>query len=260
MKKFLGLAKSRRSLLLVSAFAPICFGALLVGVGPSQPQGWKQSRLQSSAQKDIKIINEATSLDLTHQTTADNHLLIRVKNVSVKNLNGYVIEVNGTRITNDISSGDRVISSGQTDELEIPFNGPLTSLTVFAAMYADGSIEGDPVVVAELREWRSGLKKQLSRALSALDVTLNSPDVNSAMALDRLESQLSLQGDSVTVEPVSGRKNRDAMRANGAQDAEDTLDINIQTLRERLQRHGGSKQRERLLDLKARIERRIASL
>lgn len=245
MKTFLGIAKPRRSLLLASAFAPVCFGALMGGIGPSN--------LQSTTRSDIKIINKTTTLEVVSlQRTEHNHLVVQLKNVSSKDLNGYAVALKSGRITVDISSGDRVISPGQTDDLEIPFDSSPPDLTILAAMFADGSIEGDHVIAAELKEWRWGLKKQLTRALSLLEATLESSDVDNAMALDRLESQFSsLSLESDTASPHS---------AGGSQNARNTLRTEIQILRERRQRNGALMQRQRLLDLKDRIERRIASL
>lgn len=249
MKKLIGIVTSRRSLLLASAFAPMCLGVLIGGVGASRPQGVKPTRLQSTS--DIKINNKTTTLDVTLQTTANNHLLIRLRNVSSKDLNGYVVAVNDGRITADISSGDRVVTSGQTEELELPIRSSSMTLTILAAMFADGSIEADPLLKTELSEWRLGLKKELARGLTELDAILESPDVYTAQALDRLDSRLSLSLDSET---------GSSPLASGTRDARDSFNSAIQSLRERAQRHGTLMQRQRLLDLKGRIERRIASL
>lgn len=238
MKKFPGIAKRRRSLLLASAFAPVCFGIFIGGAGPSRPQPPPRS--------DIKIVNKTSTLEIVAlETTANGHLIIRFKNISSKDLNGFAVAVNGARITGDISSGDRFVSPGKTEDLEIPMTSSPPELTVLAAMFTDGNIEGDPAIAAELSEWRLGLKKQLIRALSDLETTLKSPDVDSAVALDTLEFQFSsLEPDS----PIESRN------------AGDTLNTEIQMLREKRQSQGAHMQRQHLLDFKGRIERRIASL
>lgn len=245
MKKFLGIIKTRRSLLLASAFTPVCLAMFAGGAGPSRPQ--------SPTRSDLKIINKTTTLDvISVHRTVYNLLVIQIKNVSTKDLNGYALAVNNSRITIDISSGDRVIAPGQTDDLQIPNDFSTPDLTILAAMFADGSIEGDRVIAAELREWRAGLKKELTRALSVLDAALESPDVDSGMTLDNLEGRFSSIGlESYPANPHS---------ASGSQDARNTLNTEIQILRERRKRNGTHMQRQRLLDLRGRIERRIASL
>jgi hypothetical protein len=216
MKKFLVIAKPRRFLLL-AAFAPLCVGMLIVA-GPSRPQ--------SATKSDFKIINKTSTLEvLSVQPTGNNMQVILLKNASSKPLNGYAVAASNGRITKDISSGDRVIAPGQSDELEIPIDLTRPDITILAAMFADGSIEGDEPVVVELREWRLALKKQLSRSLLVLDATLTSPDVDAEKALDRLESQFSsLDPESATESRLAG----------------DTLSTEIQMLREKRQRRGES--------------------
>lgn len=245
MKKAIRLAKSRRLLFLALAFVPMCFGVLIRGAEPLQPQ--------SAAKSDLKIINRTTSLEVVSVQPTDHNLLaIRLKNVSAKGLNGYAVSLKGGRITKDLSSGGRVISPGHTDDLEIPSDLSSSDLTILAAMFSDGSIEGDSIVAAELKEWRLGLKEELVRALSLIEKAMESPDVFELDALDRLESQLSSR-------PLeSGDAKRHSIE--GSEDARNTLKTELQILRDRRQRNGAHMQRQRLLDLKARIERRIASL
>ena len=238
------IAKPRGSVLVVSAIAPICLGLLLGGGGTFSRQ--------SPTKSDIKIINKTTTLELASiRATDHNHLVFVFKNLSSKDLNGYAIAVNGARITVDISSGDRAVNPGETDAIEIPGDSSPPQVTILAAMFADGSIEGDPVVVAKLKEWRLGLKKQLTRALSVLNETLESQDVNADAALDRLESQFSsfpLESDNAQAP------------SRGLRDGRDDLMTDIQMLRERRHRQGSLNQEKRLLELKGRIERRIARL
>lgn len=251
MKKVIGIVKTRRSLLLAWAFAPMCLGGLLGGIGPLQPRDVKPARLQSLSPSDIKVINKTTTLDVTLEIMANNHLLVRLRNLSPKNLNGYVVAVNEARITGDSSSADSVVSSGETSDLEIPINSSSMKVSILAAMFADGSIEADPVLKTELTEWRIALKKELARGLAELEAILGSADVYSTEALDRLESRLSLPPRSDTSYSYSDR---------GTKDARDSFYSDIQSFRERRQRNGSLMQRQRLLDLKGRIERRIASL
>jgi hypothetical protein len=121
----------------------------------------------------------------------------------------------------------------------------------FHSRPTDGSIEGDEASVTELKEWRSGLKLQLVRALLVLKSTLESPDVNTPEGLDKLESRLS---------SLSPESNGHPRAVSSSQDAKDNLITNLQIIRQRSQNHGTYRQRERLLELKERIERRIASL
>ena len=251
MRNVLGMMKPRKSLLIASVLALMCFGVLIGGVRRSERPSLEASLRQSLAQSDIKIINNITTLDATFQITANNHLLIRLRNVSSKNLNGFVVAVNEARIMDDSSNSESVVSPGETTELELPSRSASATVTVLAAMFTDGSIEAEPTLKTELTEWRKGLKEELARGLTVLNEILASPDVYSIKALDRLESRLSRPFNSDEKHSHSER---------GSKDARDSFYLDIQSLRERRERNGSLMQRQRLLDLKAHLERRIASL
>jgi hypothetical protein len=136
--------------------------------------------------------------------------------------------------------------------MEFPADYVRSEFTILAAMFADGSIEGDPATVIEPNQWRLGLKRRLTSALLVFEAALGSPDVNTPEALDRLESQLS----SLSLESDTAQSHS----ASGSRSARGDLINSIQLLRERLHRAGALMQRQRILELKAQIERRIASL
>ena len=251
MKRLIGTTKCRRSALLASALAPICFGVLLASAGQSRLQNLRNAPAETVYPHEIKIVNNTTSLDATFEITANNHLLLKLKNLSPRDMNGYVVTANGARITKEISIGDRFVSSGQSDEFEMPISSSSKTITILAAMFTDGTIEAEPVLKKELTEWRLGMKEELVRNLAALDEILSSPDVYSTEALDRLGSSLSLASDPDTVYSTS---------EIGARNVRETFKSQLQSLKERAQRNGNAMQRQRLVDLKSRIERRIASL
>ncbi len=245
MKRIFRIARSRRSLFLALAFFPLCFGILIRGAGPST--------LQSITRAD-QVANKTKTLEVVFvQPLDDNRILIRVKNISTKDLNGYEVDVRGhARITTDFSAGNAVIPPGGTHEFDLPAEYSLSNITILAAMFADGTIEGDSMAVTELKQQRLALKKKLTQALPLFEAALESPDVYTPEVLDRLESQLSsllLESDT------SPRHSTSQSRA-----ARDDLIDDVKRLRERRRRNGAHMQRQRLLDLKARIEKRIASL
>ena len=251
MKKISGVTKPRRPLFLASAFVPMCFGVLLVGLGPSRKEAVKPLQRQSLSASDVRIINRTTTLDVTVDATMGNRYVARLRNISPRDLNGYVVTVNGGRITADISNGDQVIAPGQTTELDLPVRSAPMTLTILAAMFADGHIEADAELKSELTEWRLGLKRELARGLVELNAIVDSPEVFTEEALNRLDSRLALPLESDTFQ---------SHLAEGTRSARHSFTSEIQSIRERAQRRGPALQRQRLLDLKGRIERRIASL
>lgn len=233
---------SQSSILVTFAFLLFCFGILIASGGR-----------QSLVRDQLKIINKTKSLEVVG-VRAENpdFFVIVLKNVSAFEINGFEINVqHHARIKGDTSIGGWVISPGATHDLTIPAQYVLSEITILAAMFADGDIEGDPATIRDLKQWRSGLKKELLRILPLLDRAIESPDVNSPEALDRLQSQISsLSSDSETQPGTT----------NELRDAKGDLFTELQSLRQRLERNGVQNQQKRLLELKTRIEKRIASL
>jgi len=95
----------------------------------------------------------------------DGRTRLRFKNISDKDLNGFVLSLaNLSQIELDTTTGDRVIAPGEVEEIVMPGPSPST-ITVLAVMYADGSLEGDQITVAQLRDRRAALKVELKRIL-----------------------------------------------------------------------------------------------
>jgi hypothetical protein len=124
------------------------------------------------------------------------------------------------------------------------------TVTLLAAMFSDGTIEAEPELKKELTELRLGMKEELVHNLAVLGEILSSPDVYSTKALDRIDADLSL-------------RNTDTVRSTsegGAQSAKNDLNSELKMLKQRQQRNGSAMQTQELLDLRGRIERRIARL
>ncbi|HKO43405.1 MAG TPA: hypothetical protein VJU84_08950 [Pyrinomonadaceae bacterium] len=233
------------SILVAVAFALFCFGMLIASGGqPSQ---------QSPVRAQLKIINKTKSIEVVEVRAEDpNFFIIVLKNVSVEDINGFEINVqHHARIKGDTSVGGWVIPPGATHELAIPVRYALSEIEILAAMFADGNIEGDPTAVKHLKQWRSELQKHLLRLLPLLERALESPDVNSLEALDRLESQISSLSSNPETQPGM---------TSGFEDAKSDLLTELRALRQRLERNGVQNQQKRLFELKNRIEKRIANL
>ena len=113
----------------------------------------------------IHLVNHTGALALVAQEVIDGRTRLQFKNISAKDLNGFVLGLANLRqIELDTTTGDRVIVPGEVQDIEIP--GPLPTITILAVMYADGSLEGDPITVAQLRDRRSALKAELKQKFS----------------------------------------------------------------------------------------------
>ncbi len=118
------IGKGRRWVALAVAF--FCFVVLFAGLG--------LSRLKSPGGRATRIFKDTQSLDIVGmETTPNGNLLVLFKNVSSRDINGFVLAIpNNGEITVDISGGDRVISPGATEDLQIPAGSEGPDITIRA--------------------------------------------------------------------------------------------------------------------------------
>ena len=181
----------------------------------------------------------------------DGRTRLQFKNISAKDLNGFVLDLpNQRQMEIDTTTGDRVIVPGEVQDLEIP--GPLPTITILAVMYADGSLEGDQITVAELRDKRSALKVELKRILGLVVAEAQSSDADIPGAFARLESSMS----KLSPTAAAGQ----TRQANALRVAKGDFANVLEVMRYRQERNAHLNQRELIRELKERIERRIAGL
>jgi hypothetical protein len=227
----------------------IVFGFLLACIALPFLFGGTPKKSPNTVGMAVRNDTQALQVD-AFDVTADGHLRLVLKNVSSKDVNGYVISFGDRyQVTNDLSSGDRVIAPGATDKLDFPTKDGLAGITITAAMFADGTVEGEPGIVQHLTLWRAELKSQLTRGLLLLNDAVDSPDTQSSQVLDRIESAFStLPSDT------PGIRSR-----GGLHYAQDSLMDELRDIRSRRARNPNLDQRRNLLELRERIKRRIAS-
>lgn len=119
-------------------------------------------------------------------------------------------------------------------------------------MYADGSLEGDQITVAQLRDRRSALKAELKRILGLVVAEAQSGDADVPGAFDRLESAMWKLPPTVA--------NGHTPQANAQRGAKEDVASLLEVMRHRQERNAHLNQRELIRELKERIERRIAGL
>lgn len=200
----------------------------------------------------IHFVNNTGALALVAQEVINGRTRLEFKNISAKNLNGFVLGLaNQGQIELDTSTGDRVIAPGEVQDIEIPGPSPST-ITILAVMYADGSLEGDQITVAQLRDRRSALKAELKRILGLVVAEAQSRDADIPGAFDRLESAMSKLPSTV----ADGH----TPQANAQRGAKDDVASLLEFMRHRQERNAHLNQRKLIQELKERIERRIAGL
>jgi hypothetical protein len=199
----------------------------------------------------IHFVNNTGALALIGQEVIDGRTRLKFKNISAKDLNGFVLGLANLRqIELDTTTGDRVIVPSEVQDIEIP--GPVPAITILAVTYADGSLEGDPVTVAQLRDRRSALKAELKRILGLVVAEAQSRDANPPGAFDRLASAMSKLPPTVA--------ERQTPQANALRGAKEDVANLLELMRHRQERNAHLNQRDLIRELKERIERRIAGL
>ena len=237
------LQHSRRLVVIISAV--FCVASLCVGIGLS---GFK-----SPNGPTMKVFRETEALELVAmEATTNGNLLVVFKNVSARDITGFVLAISGgAEITADTSTGDRVIAPQATQDLEIPAGSEVPEITIRAVMFADGDVEGNDITVGQVKQRRGALKRELKRGLALIRDAAGSPEAGSPAIFENLESAIS----NLEAHPSS-----QASRDIGLVDAKQDLVTAIRDVRVRQERHGYLKPRELLQELCDRIERRIATL
>lgn len=205
-----------------------------------------------STTTQVHLVNNTEGLALVTQEVIDGKTRLQFKNISAKDLNGLVLGLENQRqIELDTTTGDRVIVPGEVQDIEIPGPSPGT-ITILAVMYADGSLEGDQITVAQLRDRRSALKAELKRILGLVVAEAQSRDADTPGAFDRLESAMSKLPPIVAEEQTP--------QANSLRGAREDVANLVEFMRHRQERNAHLNQRKFVQELKERIERRIAGL
>jgi hypothetical protein len=231
--------------LVAITFAVLCVTTLFVGL--------TLSRLKSTDRRTMRVFRDTQALELVRmEATTNGNLLVVFKNVSARDINGFVLAIpGGGEVTVDTSTGDRVIAPQATEDLQIPAGSEVPDITIRAVMFADGDVEGNEITVAQVKQRRRALKRELKRGLELLRDAAGSADADSPAIFEKLESAIS----NLQIDP-SLQSSQDT----GLLEAKQDLATAIRDVRTRQERNGYLKQRERLKELCNRIERRIASL
>ena len=239
MNNHTSVLKARKWIVVVCAVAFACAAVVFATVS--------LSKFRPSQAPQIHVLNNTHGLELVAHETTGGRTRLEFKNVSAKDLTGFVLAVpNQGKVELDTSTGDRVISPGETQDIVIP--GHVPTITILAVMYADGTLEGNQTTVAELQKNRSALKVELRRMLGLIIAEAESREADTPGAFDRLESAIS------KLPPTHGDSTNALVGAKG------DLAALIDVMRTRQQRNAHLNQRDLIRQMKERIERRIAGL
>jgi hypothetical protein len=236
------LRNGRRSIAIT--FVVLCVAILFVGL--------TLSRSKSGNRRTPRVFRETQALELVEmEATTNGNLRVVFKNVSARDINGFVVALpGGGELTIDTSTGDRVVAPQATEDLQIPAGSEVPDITIRAVMFADGNVEGNALTVSQVKQRRGALKRELKRGLELIRDAAESAEADSPGIFDKLEAAIS----NLNVDP--SLRSQDT----GLLEAKQDLASAIRDVRTRQERNGYLKQRERLKELCNRVERRIASM
>ncbi|CAN5401080.1 hypothetical protein BH18ACI2_BH18ACI2_22350 [soil metagenome] len=242
---------SRSSLITLTILGLACCAFVWVFAGTSTP---------SDKRKDSQSINASPpSLNVVSSELQGNSLRLVLRNNTDKVINGFQIVVLGTRVQVELLNADepalQSLQPGETyeDSFRVSSNGQTEGVSVLAIVYEDGTSEGEPQYIKEIKETRIGQKKHLTRFLPLLAKSITDPSENESRLLEKLESDLQILQDSQDQDlPGNVRL--------GLHDERLRMEHNIQSIRRRQQKQGGADSKTALRNLKGKVEKKLVKL
>ena len=204
-----------------------------------------------------QIENKIQALQVVSIVPEGTDYILSLKNISDKSINGYSLAM-GSRSTldADLTTVGRVIAPGESFKERIPASNlqlssasaPLQpTITIMAVMFEDSTSDGNSSAIARHKARRAGAKGQLGNILPLIKATLNVPDSELPVALERLKERVA----SLSETPGNGLP---PASKSGLQSAKQDVLMMLQDLQ------GGSNIRAVLSKIKENLERRISKL
>lgn len=167
---------------------------------------WGTTRGQHSryGQNDAaRVENKTQSLQVLSISVADiagpgtPTLKITMLNISNKGIVDYVfLKKDGSTTTTSGATTGWWLAPGETDTFTMPVGPDEEVLTLSAVLSEDGTGEGNPQEVSEMKEYRAGVGKQFARLVPLLQRAKNAPQsARARVVLEDLKKQVSALPD-----------------------------------------------------------------
>lgn len=157
---------------------------------------WQRRKEQITAEK-LKIENRTKALTLVSVKvdTEDNSINIKLRNDYEETVTAYEVAVANTTVYAECLTGadyNDVIQPGSVNEQVYSLQPDVDKLgiKILAAIFENGTADGDPQYINEIRQYRSGMKMQRRHSLDLLKGTLDSDTNDIEFALANIEDQL----------------------------------------------------------------------
>jgi hypothetical protein len=135
-------------------------------------------------------------------------LHVTVSNVSDKGVVEYAfVRKDGSMMSTSGATTGWILAPGERDAITVPMSPNEGEVaTLFAALFDDGTGEGDPQEVTSMRDYRAGVARQFERATAIIRQKKNvRANAQAVAVLDELDKQLSELPEEPVSEAVSPR-------------------------------------------------------
>lgn len=230
--------------LLLAIIVTVCAGAILWPSGARAPQ--ESNR--------VSVANETSSLEVINLQRDGETIHLTLRNGYSKSITGFQVEVGRVTVQSELAGTDETFLPGALQEKYYPAqsNGAQESVRVLAVVFEDGTSDGHPVYVKQIKDKRLGEKTQLGRALPLVRKALESADADTE-ALDKLRNEM------LALKVEKGDNLSDDFSL-GLHDRKSHLIQQIEKLRHHPQSGTGVKTREQLTELKSQLEKTLSKL
>jgi hypothetical protein len=162
---------------------------------PPQKQNLR-NRVSNLRAEDIKVETSAPGLTIVSLMVRNNSLLVSLRNDYHKSITGYKIWNGvGTGYTEYLTgSEESVLQPGEVREEIYPVQVGLeqSGFKLLAVIFDDGSAEGNPKYVEEIRDYRAGMKMQRRHALQLLESIGSGGTASLSEVLEAVKSKISV--------------------------------------------------------------------
>ena len=145
-------------------------------------------------ENSLEVKNETSSLQIvsvSKEVSGEDKLLVRltVLNTSNQDLVAHtILKQDLTMLTTNGATTGWSVGPGQQDTIPLVIKDTDKTLTLSAALFRDGSSEGDLTLLQELKDYQDGVKAQFNRAIPIFRGRLNAR--SSAGGFNSLRTEL----------------------------------------------------------------------
>ena len=159
---------------------------------------WDYSRFswaskQLSSQDAVQIVNETRLLEVAKAEPKADSINLVLKNNHTKYITGFQIRIGQVTVQSEFIGSDEVFPPGTVYEKQYPVEekSSRASITVLAVIFEDGSSDGNPQYIKQIKDKRLGEKTQIKRAIPLLQKGSEASEGDPAEALRQLRADIS---------------------------------------------------------------------